>query len=118
MQILSLFDYVFWLFTLHFIADFRLQSDFIAKNKSPGSTPIWPFVLSGHAATHAAVVGFILSPIFGFAEFVAHAATDCSKDCGFLGRDSHRAFYIDQALHLVTKLVWLILFLNAPASWR
>ena len=45
-------DQLFWLVVLHFIFDFQLQSDFIARNKSPGSGHVWPWVLSAHAAGH------------------------------------------------------------------
>ena len=110
---MTVFDQLFWLFVLHFIADFRLQSDFMARNKAQGS-PHWPWVLSAHAATHAAAVGIILSPVLGVAEFIVHAATDFLKDRGLLG-DETRAFHLDQLFHLAVKIVWLALYNWGPA---
>ncbi len=108
---MSVLVQAFWLFILHLIADFRLQSDFLARNKAPGSSPVWPWVLGAHAATHAAAVAIVLSPFYGVLEFVAHWLTDYAKSRGFLGREPS-AFHLDQALHLGVKGLWLALHAN------
>lgn len=100
----------FWLVALHFIGDFQMQNDFMAKHKQPGSSGTWPWVLSAHAAGHAVLVALVLGPAFGAAEFVAHWICDYSKSCGWMGTGT-LGFYIDQLVHLATKLVWLGLWL-------
>lgn len=110
-------ELLFWLTAAHFAADFPLQSDFIARNKHPSATSVWGWVLSAHAAVHAAFVGLILSPILGLAEFAAHALTDHAKGQGWLGREPG-AFHIDQLLHLAAKVVWLSAFLWGPPLFR
>lgn len=110
---MMLFEQAFWLITLHFVADFHLQSDFIARNKVQGSSIVWPWVLTAHSALHGAVVGYILNPFLGLAEFVAHWIIDHSKGLGWLGRNQ-MSFVIDQVLHIGLKLVWLGLSLLVP----
>ncbi len=107
-------EQIFWLTALHFVADFRLQSDFMARNKVQGSSSIWPWVLSAHCATHAAAVAFVLSPALGALEFVSHAATDYLKGRGLFGRGA-AAFHVDQIAHLATKFVWLALYWRGPS---
>ena len=106
-------DQLFWLVALHFVADFQLQSDFIAQNKSPGSNVNWPWVLSAHAAVHAAMVGFVLNPLFGLLEFITHWGLDYLKSKGAIGTGPF-TFSLDQSLHIGLKLVWLGLFLAFP----
>ena len=111
-------DQLFWLVVLHFIFDFQLQSDFIARNKSPGSGHVWPWVLSAHATGHAAAVGFVLSPLFGLAEFAVHWLLDFVKARSDHPAKSEKAramaFHLDQALHIASKLLWLGLALRFP----
>ncbi|MEL6244695.1 MAG: DUF3307 domain-containing protein [Pseudomonadota bacterium] len=106
---MDLFTKAFWLIALHFVADFHLQSDFVAKNKLPGSVAIWPWVMTAHAALHGAMVGAILGPVFGIAEFAAHWLIDHAKGRGWLG-EGQGGFILDQSLHLGLKAVWLGLF--------
>ncbi|MEL6662103.1 MAG: DUF3307 domain-containing protein [Pseudomonadota bacterium] len=101
-----IFHDLFWLVALHFIADFQLQSDFIAANKIPGRYGGWPFVMTAHAACHGAAVAVILGPAFGAAEFVSHWLIDYAKSRSHFG-DGRTGMVIDQALHLALKLVWL-----------
>ena len=110
------FEKLFWLAALHFIGDFQLQNDFIAENKQPGRSPLWPGVLSAHAAGHAVLVALVLGPAFGAAEFVAHWLSDFAKARGWMGVGPV-GFYVDQAVHLATKILWLALWLTiAPGS--
>lgn len=102
----------------HFVADYPLQSDFIAKGKNrfrpvdpasipPGQTPmtVWPWVLTAHAATHGAAVYLILgSPALAMAELLSHWLIDYGKCANRYG------IHLDQAAHLVCKLLWAVIF--------
>lgn len=106
---------LFWLVVGHFVADYPLQSDFIAKGKNrhnpmgyipAGQTPQvhWPFVLTAHAATHAGAVALATgSPLLGCCEFVAHWYIDFAK-C-----ENWTSIYSDQALHIGCKILWFAL---------
>jgi len=100
-------DALFWLIVLHFIADYQLQSDFIAANKVPGSYQAWYFVMTAHAALHGAAVAYVLNPLFGLAEFISHWLIDTAKSKGYMGGSGIRALWIDQSLHIALKLLWL-----------
>ena len=104
---------LFWLLVGHAVADYPLQSDFIAKAKNrhnpmgfipAGQTPQvhWPFVLCAHAATHAGAVALVTGSVFlGVLEFVAHTIIDFAK-C-----ENWTSIYSDQALHVGCKLLWI-----------
>ena len=101
-----MFNDLFWLFALHFIADFQLQSDFIAANKVPGRHDGWPMIMTAHSACHGAAVAVVLGPVFGAAEFVSHWLIDYAKSQNMFG-SARTGMWVDQALHLALKLVWL-----------
>ncbi len=70
-----------WLILGHFVADFPLQTDFLALRKSPlNNLPAvpWYYVMSSHAATHAAAVGLLTggSALLAAVEFVVHWLID------------------------------------------
>lgn len=93
-----------WLILGHLVADYPLQTDFVAKYKnrhcSLAAVP-WYYVLAGHAATHAAAVGIITgSPLLALLELVAHAVIDATKCEGWT------TIHTDQFLHLVCKVAW------------
>lgn len=104
----------------HFVADYPLQSDFIAKGKNrfrpvdpasipPGQTPqtVWPWILTAHAATHAAAVYLVLGRAdLALAELVAHWAIDYGKCANRYG------IHADQAMHLICKVLWLVIALG------
>lgn len=89
----------------HFICDYSLQNDFVAKAKNhrnpiPG-IPFWQ-VLAAHAAMHGGMVWYLTdSPICGAVEFILHAAIDAAKCEGLIG------FNTDQALHALCKAVYV-----------
>lgn len=87
----------------HYLMDFGLQNDFIAKFKSPGSAPFWIHVMIAHCMMQAIPVYFVTGNV-GLAEleFVAHFFIDYNKCRGRL------SFNHDQALHVVCKLVWAL----------
>jgi hypothetical protein len=88
----------------HYLADFGLQNDFIAKFKVPGSAPFWIHVLSAHSAIQGLFVLLVTqSPHLAIAEFIAHFTIDYFKGKGKL------SFNQDQFLHIGCKLVWAYL---------
>lgn len=95
---------LFWLVVGHFIADYPLQTDFVAKFKSRSASLAavpWYYVMTGHAATHAAAVALATGNIWlGLAEFVAHWLIDAAKCEGWT------SIHTDQALHIVCKSAW------------
>jgi len=112
---------LFWLLVGHALADFALQSEWMAKAKNrnsgttlsyipPGQTPqiVWPFVLSAHALIHGGVVA-VATGIWwlGALETGAHWAIDFGK-C-----ENHYGIYADQALHVGCKVLWLFLAVRA-----
>jgi hypothetical protein len=90
----------------HFLADYPLQGEFLAKAKNhqnplPGAP--WYQALAAHSFIHAGVVFIITGlPLLFFAELVAHAVIDYRKCAGEL------TFNEDQALHAACKVVWTI----------
>ena len=97
-----------WLILGHLVADYALQTDFIAKFKSRkmslASVP-WYYVMLGHVGTHAAAVGFVtLSPFLALVELVCHFAIDVAK-C-----EGTTTIHEDQALHVGCKALWAIFF--------
>lgn len=93
-----------WLLLLsHFVCDFSLQSDWVAKHKVPGSAPFWLWVLVSHAATHAAGTYLVTHSVqASVTQLAAHLLIDFFKGIGTYGFD------FDQWLHIATALViWL-----------
>lgn len=90
----------------HFLADYPLQGDFLAKAKNRAAPILgvpWYQAMAAHAGIHGGMVMLITgSAWLGVAEFIAHAAIDDAK-CR-----SKLTFDQDQALHVVCKLVWLV----------
>lgn len=112
---------VILLFGGHAIADYGLQSAYMAEKKSPApDNADWALVLSAHCLIHAffvAVISFLFlgfagvfatgwAAFFGVAEFLAHFAIDRRKGRGKL---SYRQ---DQALHYGCKLLWAGCMMN------
>ena len=90
----------------HFLADYPLQGDFLAKAKNH-LTPIphisWKHALFAHSFIHAGFVylatGYI---IFFVAELVAHFYIDYRKNSGEI------TFVGDQYAHIACKAVWAL----------
>lgn len=87
----------------HALADFGLQSEWLAMNKRRSKNPSnWYIMLSGHAFIHGVMVAVVLnSPLLGFFEVVAHFAID------FFKCEEKYDIKTDQALHLLCKVVWI-----------
>jgi hypothetical protein len=112
----------------HFVCDYPLQGDFLARAKNPAN-PVagvpWTQAMLAHCAIHAGGV-YLATGSWGLAlaELVAHGLIDTAKCMGMLGRsgeytadrlvwDGHaadrRAFHIDHLLHLACKVWWFLL---------
>lgn len=90
----------------HFLADFGLQNDRMAVEKCPGRdvTLPWQWWLGSHAAIHGFFVAVLTGvPLLGVAEWVTHALIDIAKCRKRFGLKT------DQALHLLSKLLWAAL---------
>lgn len=101
----------------HAIADYGLQSDFIAKGKNrhtptvapPGQKwqPVWPLVLSAHGFIHGFAVYLVTGWWqLGLAETVAHCLIDFGK-C-----ERRYGVYTDQLLHMACKVLWAYIALG------
>ncbi|MGX9148331.1 DUF3307 domain-containing protein [Mesorhizobium sp. 128a] len=94
----------------HALADYPLQSDFLARAKNRAN-PIpgipWYHGLLPHAAIHGGVVGLITGSLaLGLAEFVAHGLIDDAKCMGRISYD------MDQSLHMSCKLCWVVISIH------
>lgn len=92
------------LLLFHFLLDYPLQGDFLAKAKNR-TNPIphvpWYQAMFAHTAMHGIAVGFITGvPLFAFLEMVIHWITDDMKCRGEL------TYNQDQAIHIICKVIW------------
>ncbi|MEB3266088.1 MAG: DUF3307 domain-containing protein [Cyanobacteriota bacterium] len=97
-------DLLILLAMAHFVCDFSLQGDRMARQKCPGaSTAVpWFWWLLAHAACHGLAVSLLSgSALLGLAETASHAAIDHLK-CR-----SQISFSLDQGLHLACKAAWV-----------
>lgn len=107
MPTLSLLEILWWLAVGHIVSDFVLQTDFMARYKSPKAEPIaaagpWWLWLGAHGMMNGAVTAFILGAWWvGPIEAVHHALTDWCKCTGRI------SFWQDQISHAVVKLALL-----------
>ncbi len=102
-------EILFLLIVAHAIADYPLQTDFVALRKSRhNNLPAvpWYYVLSSHALTHAAGVYLVTgSVLLAALESVAHWFIDLAK-C-----ESLTNIHVDQALHVACKAAWVALLM-------
>lgn len=100
----------------HALADFVLQTEVMAKYKNwnnPSPTPVgqaqmpcWLYWLSAHSLIHGGVVMLITGyPLLGIAEALLHGVIDYMK-C-----DSVINLHVDQALHILCKVAWILILL-------
>ena len=105
MIVIAYLDGLILLVLAHFVCDFSLQSDRMAREKVPGRdvTLDWRWWLLSHSVTHGLAVALITGlPLLGLAELVLHAIIDWSK--------SRFRFSLacDQVLHIACKCVWAL----------
>lgn len=97
---LPTFFHVFLLLVVfHFLLDFAIQGDFVAKFKARyimgEYNPMWPWVLTAHCMAHTLSVLLITgSLLLSAIMFITHFLIDLSK-C-----EMHISFKMDQILHL------------------
>jgi hypothetical protein len=90
----------------HFLCDFGLQSDRMAREKCPGcdDTLFWGWWMVSHASIHGLGVALLTDrPGLGLAEAVLHAGIDRMKCAGLYN------LAVDQTLHLACKVLWVSL---------
>jgi len=115
---------VLLLFGGHAVADYGLQSAYVAEKKvAAADNPDWFVTLAAHALIHAFVVALVLLSILllsgislhdaaalasglGWAEYVVHFVIDDAK-----GRERF-SYRIDQLLHYGCKLLWACIVVN------
>lgn len=110
------FQLVLMLVMGHFLGDFGLQSDRMAREKCPGQGVSlgWGWWITSHAAIHGFLVGAICaSPLLGACEWLAHLLIDvckCQRRWGLA---------MDQGLHLACKLIWVgvLTVQGEPPNW-
>lgn len=97
---------LFVLITVHFLADYPLQGDFLGRfkcRKANGPVPWW-HCLTAHASIHALGVGLVTGQwILGLIEFVLHWLIDFGK-C-----ENAYGINVDQGLHIICKLLYVII---------
>lgn len=104
---------LFLLLAGHFVCDYPLQGDFLARGKNhtaplPGVP--WYQCLIAHSFIHGGAVALITGYWqLGLLEFSIHALIDFLK-CG-----GHFGFNTDQAFHIVAKLTWWLMWLGLAA---
>lgn len=90
----------------HFLCDFGLQSDRMAREKCAGqdATLPWGWWLGSHGAIHGLGVALVTGvPLLALPELVLHALIDRLKCRGHFGIGT------DQVLHLACKALWVAL---------
>lgn len=99
---------------MHALADFPLQGEYLAKQKSrrqADSPGVWIIALSAHCAIHAGGVWLVSGSLaFGAVEGFLHFLIDLGKGEGKFG------FVTDQILHMGCKLAYTFLLFHGWAS--
>ena len=101
------------LWLAHFLCDFGLQNDKMAKEKCRGcdETLPWGWWLAAHGAIHGLAVALLTGvPWLGAAEMGLHAWIDHSK-C-----NKRISFTTDQLLHLLCKAGWVAVLATGTVS--
>lgn len=93
---------------LHFLCDYPLQGDFLARGKSSFKEPLygvpWWHCNFAHAAIHGLAVGLATqSSVLAILETVAHFGIDYGKSRKWFG------ISVDQSLHLGCKILWILI---------
>ena len=108
------YELAFLLLCGHAVADFALQSDWMAKNKNrnnpstylpPGQiyTPTWFYVLGAHGFIHGLAVYLVTGSVtFGVIETIGHFLIDFAK-C-----ESWTNPHQDQWMHFFMKLMYIV----------
>ncbi len=93
------------LLAAHFVCDYPLQGDFLAKAKAQGPLRLWH--LFGHSMIHGGAVALVTGwATLGILETICHMLIDELKVRGIT------SFATDQALHMVCKAAWIVIVLG------
>jgi len=109
---------IYLLFWIHWIADFILQTDKMALNKSRS----WKW-LSAHIAVYTACLlplGFAFAVVNGLAHFVTDAITSRLTSYLYQKGDRHNFFVViglDQASHLTVLIATMPLMEPIWTAW-
>lgn len=91
-----------FLLAAHWVADYPLQGDFLAKAKADG--PLRAYHLIAHAGIHGCAVAIVTGSVWlGLIEWAMHTCIDEAKVKGKTG------FATDQALHIICKITYVAL---------
>jgi len=100
------------IFFAHAIADYALQNNRLNRWKNVNEAipviekPTWVFALTAHAMTNGAVLYLMTGNItLGIVETILHWFIDLFR-CNEI-----YSFHVDQALHLITKIVYIVLLI-------
>jgi hypothetical protein len=106
---------LFALLIAHVLGDYPLQTDFMVRGKNRQITQpcpdlpargLWVYCLTAHAMIHAGGVWVVTgSIVFGTVELVAHWLIDWLKIERRIG------FHTDQALHFLSKVVYVVVLM-------
>ncbi len=92
---------------IHALADFPLQGDYIAKQKTRSqadNNSTWIIALTAHCVIHAGGVWLVSGSLaFGFAELVLHSLIDIGKG------EEKFGLVADQMMHVSCKLAYALL---------
>lgn len=95
------------LLAAHWVADYPLQGDFLAKAKQQG--PLRVYHLIAHSGIHGGAVALVTGSVWlGLIELALHTVIDQAKVSG------KTSFAADQALHIGCKIFYVAL-LTFPA---
>ena len=111
-ELTAAFQLLLMLVMGHFLGDFGLQSDRMAREKCPGQgvTLGWGWWICSHAAIHGFLVGALSgNGWLGACEWLLHMLIDHSK-C-----QKRWNLATDQALHLGCKLIWVLVLSSQGA---
>lgn len=100
------------LLAAHWVADYPLQGDFLAKAKQQG--PLRVYHLVAHAGIHGGAVALVTGSLWlGLVEWTLHTVIDELKVKGVT------TFAVDQALHVLCKLVYFYILTGPlwPPLW-
>ena len=98
------------LLAAHWVADYPLQGDFLAKAKFQG--PLRAYHLVAHAGIHGGAVALVTGSVtLGLVEWALHTIIDELKVKGVT------TFEVDQFLHIVCKLAYFLLIAGFGLSF-
>ena len=101
----------FLLVASHFLFDYPLQGDFLARQKGTGTRWSQRYHTLGHSIIHGGAVALLCNSLWlGVAETVIHYITDRNKVRGNI------SYLTDQTIHISCKVLWVVLVMEGGAS--